>query len=125
MAGQSDVAIQEKKLRSRIKSFYEHLNQRDWQSCFDSIDPKLRDGRIAYADYAETLTTFFQKYGPINILSLKVSLHLDVKNSKRGEKDFAYGSVSWKDRENHIREFRERWIRSADDQWYTRMVGLV
>ena len=60
-------------LQDRIKSFYDLLNERQWQECFNFIDPKLKDeGRITLDDYIGSLTSFFAKSGPLENLAIGV-----------------------------------------------------
>ncbi len=113
-------------LRDRIESFYEHFNRQEWKVCFETIDPLLRESqRIRLDNYSEALSSFFEKYGPIAIQSLKLSLHLDVKLNKADAREFANGVLAWHDRQGQSHVFKERWVRANDDNWYTRMIGLV
>ncbi len=128
MSTQSDTERQRqtRRLRLRIRGFYQHFNDNDWKACFATVDPKLRSERkVEYPCYSDSLSAFFQNHGPITILSLELSLHLDMPDNNFGCKDFAYGVVSWEDGKHRPHVFKERWVRAPDGKWYTRMIGLV
>jgi hypothetical protein len=111
-------------LYQRIRYFYHYLNGNDWEACFHRLDPKLRDGKIEHDVYVQSLTDFFDKYGPIKTESMKFQLYLKVKKNLYDDRPFAYGEVHWQDRKGRTHVFRERWVKT-DDKWCTRMAGLV
>jgi hypothetical protein len=70
------------------------------------------------------LSSFFEKYGPIQIDSIDLRLYPSAQTNKHDDRSFAYGTVHWQDNQHKPRVLRERWVKSGDE-WYTRMVGLV
>lgn len=121
-----DSVIDQSNLGDRIKEFYELLNDRQWVKCFELIDPRLRDaGAIEFAAFANSLSSFFEKHGPLTFRSVaQLTVYTDAV-SRNDERDFAYGLVAVEDRDHHSMQFRERWVKDADGFWYTRKVGLV
>lgn len=111
-------------LNRRIRNFYRDFNNKNWQACFDRLDPKLREGSVDHDAYVESLASFFDKYGPIEVESLELKLYLDVKNNKHDDRPFAYGVLQWQDKDGRSHVLRERWVKYGE-KWYTRMVGLV
>jgi hypothetical protein len=125
MTPHSKESDQKAKVRNRIKSFYHHLDHEDWTGCYQFVDPKLRDGKVDYVNYAKSLAAFYSYYGPIRVVSVQqVTIHGDVRSNKHDDRDFAYGLVVWKDKRNQPHLLRERWVKSGEN-WYTRMVGLA
>ncbi len=111
-------------LNRRIRNFYLDFNDQKWEACFDRLDPKLREGRVDHETYVESLSSFFDKYGPIEIESLELKLYLTVKNNQHDDRPFAYGLLHWQDHDGRPHVLRERWVKS-EGAWYTRMVGLI
>lgn len=110
-------------LVQRLVHFYKFLNRRDWSKCHDYIDPRLRGG-VSPDDYAVAMERFYSAHGPIRqIRVVAMSFHPGAV-AKADGRDFAYVTVSWKDRNNDLHHFRERWIKDQDG-WFTRVVGLV
>ena len=109
----------------RINQFYSLFNQQNWKGCFDTLDPKL-NGKIDFLWYNQNMAHFYKAYGPIQILDVKVSLHLDVPSNMWNETNFAYAKVVWKDKHNRKQTFQERWVKTPKDgNWYTRKAGLI
>lgn len=116
---------QKTKLRGRIRRFYRHFDEKDWEACYNLLDPKLRSGKVNYTTYAKSLSEFFCHYGPIKIVAIpKLTVYADVRDNKHDDRDFAYGLVVWQDKSNQHHLLRERWVRSGEN-WFTRMAGLV
>jgi hypothetical protein len=124
MATQVQTSIARKKLRARIKGFYDHLNKMEWESCYQFLDPALRADGIDNETYVRSLTSFFHHFGPITIKLAELNLFLGVKNKGFGNRDFAYGLLVWHDKRHEPHLLKERWVK-ADGNWYTRMSGLV
>lgn len=110
-------------LRNRIEEFYRHLNQGNIKTCFDMIDPQLRN-LLDYEKYNNSMSSFVVKYGPIQIVELSVSLYLGVEGV-RDNRDFAYGTVNWTDKHQRPHFFNERWVKANDGFWHSRMLGLL
>lgn len=119
------INSEEVKLKNRIREFYQYLNSRNWQGCFDSIDPMLRTKGIDPVLHAKKMEQFLLKYGPITITSLDVTLYQNVKTRGYGDRDFACGTVLWDDFHNRRHQLNERWVKASDGQWYTRMTSLA
>ena len=127
MSEQHDNSLHERKcLATRIEDFYRLLNNKQWDKCFEFVDPSLRDSRrVDLAAYSKSLSSFFLKYGPLAILSLeRLHVYVNVPN-KHDDRDFAYGLVTLEGREHQPLKIRERWVKASDGRWYTRMVGMV
>jgi hypothetical protein len=131
MTTQPDRSSKEGRLRERIGEFYTSFNKENWESCFKMIDPNLRNARrVEHDKYIDSLITFFDAFGPIQIRSVQVSLHLNEeninpRNSKFDKRDFAYGTVVWFDRHECEQYLSERWVKALNHQWYTRMLGII
>src|SRR5256885_2164030 len=124
MATQSPLTVEMIRLNHRIRHFYRYFNENNWQACFARVDPKLKEGRVNFDPYAESLSSFFEKYGPIRVESIKLRLHTNVKTNKHDDRPFASGTLHWQDNKHRHHVLRERWVKSGD-KWYTRMMGLV
>jgi hypothetical protein len=121
----STESARRSKLRNRIRSFYRHLENGQWDACYGLVDPKLRDGKIDRGAYGRSLSAFLEHYGPIEIIAVpKLNIYSNVQNNKHDDRDFAYGLVVWQDKNHQPHLLKERWVWS-DGNWYTRMVGLV
>jgi hypothetical protein len=118
------MTLEEVGLNRRIRNFYRDFSARKWEACFDRLDPKLRDRRVDHDDFIESLSTFFDGFGPIVVQSLELTMYLNAKNHKYDDRPFAYGLLHWQDKEGRAHILRERWVKSGE-KWYTRMVGLV
>src|SRR3712207_3594670 len=85
-------------LRGRVRRFYEHFNRMNWQRCFNSIDPRLRDqGKVDISVYAESLEKFVRHYGKIKIWHIDINLHLNESTRGRDDRDFAYVYIFWQE----------------------------
>lgn len=124
MATQTPQNVERIRLNHRIRHFYHYYNENNWKACFDRLDPKLREGRVNLNLYAESLFSFFEKYGPIQVESIDLRLYPEAKPNKHDDRPFAYGTLHWQDNKHRRHVFRERWVK-VGDTWYTRMVGLV
>ena len=113
-------------LAGRIEEFYRFLNAKHWADCFQLIDPKLREaGKVEIESYSKSLSSFYDKHGPIISQTVEqLRIHLN-EPSKHDERDFAYGEVVLEDRDHQALKIRERWVKALDGRWYTRMVGMV
>ncbi|HEX5444034.1 MAG TPA: hypothetical protein VFW87_09410 [Pirellulales bacterium] len=120
-------AVEEQdRLSDRIRQLYSLLNDRKFEECFKIVDPRLRNaGKITFEVYANSLSHFIQKYGPLHLMridGLKLFIDANVKNEDRG---FAYALVVAHDKNGRPMQLRERWVKEADGSWYTRKLGLV
>src|SRR5262245_379817 len=113
-------------LRERVKRFYKtHFARKDWEKCYEHVDPRLREQRKVHPDaYAASLARFSDCYGRINIWHIDIHLHLDATKNRHDDRSFAYVYVFWQDERHQFHVFRERWVRDRG-AWYTRVVGLV
>lgn len=126
MAMISKAAKQQPALERKIRSFYGMLNRRDFESCHQLIDPRVRDtpGSVTLFQYENALQEFMDQFGPLKILELHVTLHLDEPNKLYGGRDFAMGKTILLDKGGDRHVFLERWVRERR-AWYTRSTGLV
>jgi hypothetical protein len=112
-------------LRRRIRNLYRRYNEQDWDSCYQILDPRLREeNRIDPAVYAESLAAFSSTYGNVDIWHIRLSLHARPGENKNDGRPFAYAYVFWQDDRKALHVFRERWVLDGG-RWYTRVVGLV
>jgi hypothetical protein len=95
----SEIAATERQsLRRRVRQMYGRLNKRDWDKCYDLIDPKLREkAAISKSAYADSLRSFIEAYGAIAPWHIRISLHLEKSRNKSDDRPFAYVYVVWKD----------------------------
>ncbi len=112
------------RLHSRISKFYDSLNSKNWEACFDMLDPKLRAERVKYRVYSDSLASFFEEHGPIKIVAIEDMEPRHVKNHLYGDRPFALGTVRWQDKQDRSHAFRECWIKFRGT-WYSRKTGLV
>lgn len=117
-------AIEEARLTRRIVAFYGDFNRKKWEACYRRLDPKLRTECLDDSVYMTSLASFYDRYGPIVIDSLVLSVYLDVANNRHDDRPFAYGVLHWRDRKCKPHLLKERWVNSSGT-WYTRMAGLV
>ncbi|HVA46802.1 MAG TPA: hypothetical protein VNH11_10595 [Pirellulales bacterium] len=122
----TEATVEQQNLATRIEGFYHFLNAKQWQKCFDLVDPKLRDaGEVEIAAYTNSLSSFFAKHGPMVSQTVeRLRLYVNAPN-KHDDRDFAYGLVALEDREHHSLKIRERWVKASDGRWYTRTAGMV
>jgi hypothetical protein len=112
-------------LRRRVVAMIRGLNSADWERCYETIDPKLRDkGTPEAKRCAQQLRAFRDIYGEIVPWHTRINLHLDASTNKHDARPFAYVYIVWQDAAKEFHIFRERWVKDKD-QWYTRVVGLV
>lgn len=113
-------------LKRRIKRFYELLNRREFQSCYELIDPRVRakPSSVTLLQYQSSLTKFLDVAGVVEIDDIRLNLHLDEASTLYEGRDFALGKTSWRDSTGANREFAERWV-YEDGKWYTRSTGLL
>jgi hypothetical protein len=113
-------------LRRRIRRFYELLNAGAFASCFDMIDPAVRNKptSVTLLQYENALREFVERYGTITPTQIDVNLHLDEPSKLYEDRDFAMGKTVWADQSGEERVFSERWVRDGK-AWYTRSTGFV
>ena len=90
------------------------------------IDPRLRDqpGSVTLFQYQNALLQFIDRFGPLTILEISVSLHLDESNKLYEGRDFAVGRTIGSDKGGERHVFSERWV-CQEQAWYTRSTGFV
>jgi hypothetical protein len=119
------MTIELMRLSRRILSFYDSFNRKDWEACFDLLDPKLREERVKPEAYVASLSSFFDEYGPVAIESIeRLQPYMHVKGNQYDDRPFAFGVIRWQDRKHRHHVFRERWVKWRAT-WYTRKIGLV
>jgi hypothetical protein len=113
-------------LERRIRHFYDLLNDCDFGQCYQMIDPRVRGeaGSVTLFHYQSALSQFVRSFGPIEILSISLSLHLNEPSKLFEGRDFAVGETTWEDQTGERHVFAERWVRQGL-AWYTRSTGFV
>jgi hypothetical protein len=129
MAKQLSSAVKEATLktalRRRVRDLYRSFNLGEFARCFHFLDPRLREaGKVEPEAYSQSLSTFKNHYGTVNIWLIRISLYADTPTNKRADRPFAYVYVVWQDLRNEVHLFRERWVYDSG-RWYTRVVGRV
>jgi hypothetical protein len=115
-------------LRRRIQQFYDHLNRREWERCFQTIDPSLRQvpSSVTLAQYASSLERFLERCGIVKLRQIDpIHLHLNEPNRLYNNRAFAQVEVVWEDQSGQRHVMSERWVRDRRGRWYTRCTGLV
>jgi len=113
-------------LKRRIRQFYALLNDHEFGRCHQMIDPRVRakSSSVTLFQFTNSLSQFARHFGPIRILDINVSLHLDEPSKLYEERDFAVGETAWVDQKGEQHVFSERWVREGR-AWYTRSTGFV
>src|SRR5437764_6163268 len=113
-------------LKRRIRQFYKWLNERDFERCYDLIDPRVRHrpSSVTLEQDAHSLSEFLDRIGSVKIVELSVELHLGQPNTLYEGRDFALGKTICEDRTGQQHVFSERWVRE-EKSWYTRSTGFV
>jgi hypothetical protein len=113
-------------LKRRIRHFYDLLNDRDFGQCHKMIDPRVRakSSSVTVFQYQNALSDFIVRCGPIEILNISISLHLNEPSKLYEGRDFAVGETTWEDETGERHVFAERWVRQGR-VWYTRSTGFV
>lgn len=113
-------------LKRRIKRFYDLLNQREFQRCYEMIDPRIRSkaSSATLLQYQNSLSVFLDRIGSVMVRDVSFDLHLDEPSALYEGRDFAVGKTSWRDSLGVEREFVERWVQE-DGRWYTRSTGFL
>lgn len=90
------------------------------------IDPRVRakSSSVTLFQYQSALSQFVGHFGPIEILDISVTLHLNEPSELYDGRDFAVGETTWEDKKGARHVFTERWVREGRI-WYTRSTGLV
>src|SRR5439155_15380964 len=97
MATKIPQNVEQIRLNQRIRHFYHYYNENNWKACFDRLDPILREGRVKFGPYADSLSSFFEKYGPVQVEAIDLRIYPHVKNNKHDDRPFAYGTLHWHD----------------------------
>lgn len=113
-------------LKRRIRQFYNLLNQRDFRRCHEMIDPRIRlkPSSVTLLQYQNSLGEFLDEFGPVDILDISVSLHLNEPSELYEGRDFALGKTVWTDEAGDEHLFAERWVFEGR-AWFTRSTGFV
>lgn len=113
-------------LERGIQQFYHCLNHQDFGQCYQMIDPRALDqsGSITLFQYQNVMRPFMDRFGPLSVLGINVSLHLDETNKLYEGRDFAVGKTICSDKDGEQRVFSERWVRQGQE-WYTRSTGFI
>ena len=90
------------------------------------IDPQVRDasGSVTLYQYGNSLHEFMDRFGPLMVRAIQLSLHLDEPNRLYQGRDFAVGKTTLSDALGDRHAFLERWVREGR-AWYTRSTGFV
>jgi hypothetical protein len=113
-------------LERRIRSFYHLLNRRDFERCFQMLDPRVRNRptSVTLFQYGNAMRQFAERFGPLQLLETHVALHLNEPNKLYEGRDFALGKTIVLDKDGERQVFSERWVRDGR-AWYTRSTGFV
>jgi hypothetical protein len=113
-------------LKRRIRQFYKLFNQREFERCFQMIDPRVRHrpASVTLDQYANSLRDFIDHVGTSRILEVSFDLHRREPSTLYENRDFALGKTVWEDRAGQKHVFSERWVREGKS-WYTRSTGFV
>jgi hypothetical protein len=126
MAMTTKTRISAAALKRRMKRFYELLNRREFQSCYELIDPRVRAkaSSVTLLQYQNSLARFLERMGSVEVTDTRFELHLDEPSTLYEGRDFAIGKTSWRDAGGVEREFAERWVHEGG-KWYTRSTGFL
>ena len=126
MAMTTKTARWQDALERKVRAFYKSLNQHKVAACFQMIDPQVRDvpGSVTLYQYGQALHEFVDRFGPLKVRAIHLTLHLDEPNQLYQGRDFAIGKTTWLDAAGNRYVFLERWVRQ-DRSWYTRSTGFV
>jgi hypothetical protein len=113
-------------LKRRVKEFYKLLNRRDFEHCYERIDPRIRHRptSVTLDQYTRSLDEFLDHVGLVRIVDLDIELHLREPSTLYEGRDFALGKTIWEDQTGHQHLLSERWVRDGKS-WYTRSTGFV
>jgi hypothetical protein len=113
-------------VETRIRRFYDLLSQGRFARCYLMIDPLLRHdpNSVTLYQYMEALGAFRERFGTISVQQVHVQLHLDERNKRFQDRDFAIGKTVWRDHQGQEHTFLERWVKNGR-YWYTVCTGFV
>lgn len=79
-----NTAAASRSICDRVRAFYQRLNDQNWEECFEFVDPVLRQsGKVDYEAYAKSLSSFYSKYGPLEVRSLEqFNVYADAPNKR-------------------------------------------
>jgi hypothetical protein len=113
------------RLRHRVRRNITHINEQQFDECYNLLDPKLLSSQTAGSnDFLVSLKTFIEVYGRINVWHTKLYGTWDSRKMNGDKRPFAYAYVVWFDAQRRFHLFRQRWVRDGD-LWYSRVIGLV
>ncbi|HEV3260721.1 MAG TPA: hypothetical protein VG013_27960 [Gemmataceae bacterium] len=117
---------QQPALERRIRWFYGLLNRRDFDRCHQMIDPRVRDApsSVTLFQYGNALQQFMDRFGPLKVLEIRLTLHLNEQNKLYAGRAFAVGRTVCSDKAGEQHIFLERWVRDGR-AWYSRCTGFV
>lgn len=113
-------------VKRRIQHFYRLLNEGAFARCFVMIDPRIRvdPASVTLYQYENSLRQFLTHFGRVEMVEIRVQLHLNESSKLYEGRDFAVGQTIWADRFGERHVFSERWVREGRS-WYTRSTGFV
>jgi hypothetical protein len=84
----------ESALQRKIRRFYDLLNEHDFAQCHKMIDPRVRakSSSVTLFQYQSALSQFVGRFGPIEILDIGITLHLNEPND--GSEKVAFGILA-------------------------------
>lgn len=90
------------------------------------IDPRIRlkPSSVTLFQYENALREFLDCVGSVNLIEIKMQLHLNEPSELYEGRDFAIGKTSWVSAAGERDVFLERWVWDAR-AWYTRSTGFV
>jgi hypothetical protein len=119
---QVEVSTEEAKVQRRIRRFYNLFAQRQFDKCYEMLDPQLRRETVDQTKYIRSLESFFKSFGPISVIDVA---DVDVRSlTNSGHDHFAYAITIWRDKQHERHLLKERWVKSGR-QWFSRRAGLV
>jgi hypothetical protein len=126
MAVTTKMVNQQSSLKRRIRQFYNLLNQRDFRHCYQLIDPRVRrkPRSVTLFQYENALRQFIDQFGPIKVLEMSITLHVNEPSELYEGRDFAVGKTTCVDEAGERQVLSERWVREGR-AWYTRSTGFV
>jgi hypothetical protein len=115
-------------LRRRVKQFYDRLNRREFEKCYETLDPQLLalPTCITLLQYMASLERFLAWCGAVELGAIELlQLHTKERSRLYNDRDFALVRVSWQDSAGGHHTFKERWVRDRRGWWFTRSTGFV
>lgn len=110
-------------LESRIRKFYQLIENSQFERSFDFIDESAKMSPVAMSlhEYVQSMEMIVACYSLITIDEVIMQVHLNERNKEYEGKDYAIGTVIWTDGEAKAKTFSERWIKR--DVWKNLNMG--